>query len=58
MPITKTLTAAEAEALFEAAEHTRKHCWTNDQSERLKHLNSAVAKLRRAEVLVIEPEEG
>jgi len=54
---TEILTAEEAEALFDAAEYTRKHSWhINHLGERLALLNSAVRKLRRADTLHIEPE--
>lgn len=50
---TVTMTAAEAEALFEAAEYARKQRWGNDPAA----LNRAVSKLRRASTLIIEQEE-
>jgi len=54
--ITKTLTAEEADALFEAAEFARKNSWhTRHLGDRLATLNRAVSKLRRATTLHIEP---
>lgn len=52
-----TMTAAEAEALFEAAEYARKHRWSAKDPEALPHLNRAINKLRRATTLHIEPGE-
>lgn len=50
---TKTLTAEEAEALFEAAEYARKNQWG---AKDLAPLNSAIRKLRHANQLIIEEE--
>lgn len=55
---TVTMTAEEADALFEAAEFARKNSWhTNHLGDRLKNLNSAVRKLRRATTIHIEQEK-
>ena len=55
-PKTLTLTVAEAEQLFEAAEYARKNRWQPHPGDDLTNLNSAIRKLRRAEVLIIEQE--
>jgi hypothetical protein len=49
---TETLTELEAEQLYEAAEYYRKRDWTTFPDE-LAALNSAIKKLRRADVLRI-----
>jgi hypothetical protein len=51
----ETLTAEEADALFEAAEYARKNRWQRHVDDELSHLNSAIRKLRRATMLVIQP---
>ena len=53
---TETLTADEANALYEAAEYARKNRWQSFGGDDLAQLNSAVRKLRRADVLRIEPD--
>ena len=51
----ETLTAEEADALFEAAEYARKNRWQLHVNDELKHLKSAIRKLRHATMLVIQP---
>ncbi len=52
-----TMTAEEAEALFEAAEYARKNRWSPTDRDTLPALNRAVSKLRRASVIHIEQGE-
>jgi hypothetical protein len=56
MPKHVTMTAQEAEALFNAAEYYRKQHWGMGLEE-LTTLNVVVSKLRRADVITIEQEE-
>jgi hypothetical protein len=53
----ETLTAEETDALFEAAEYARKNRWQLHVNDELLHLNSAIRKLRRATMLVIQPSD-
>lgn len=56
MPKHVTMTAQEAEALFNAAEYYRKQRWGMGLEE-MHDLNTAVSKLRRADVITIEEGE-
>jgi hypothetical protein len=52
-----TMTAQEAEALFEAAEYARKHRWSANDPAFHAQLNSAISKLRRADTITIGQED-
>jgi len=52
-----TLTAKEADALYDAAEYARKNRGHTVGEEELGNLARAIRKLRRATMLVIQPAE-